>query len=528
MSAPLRGDLPSYVLNELNFRQQFISRFFDPRRNYEAECGYPIGFVPPQFFRDLYNREAYATRVVQLMPFESWQVQPDIKEDEKKGDTAFEEAFKGLSRTLHKPSWYRDAKGGRVFEYLKRADELCGIGSFGCLLLGIDDGKGMHEPVDGALKTYDGPKDRDLVSMQNLPTLTHNELNALDWFGAQLGKTEYISEVASKKPKKLLFMRPFDESMVSVVQYETNPNSPRFSQPVMYRILLNDPMDQNHGGIGLPLASYFVHWSRVIHFADNLTSSEIFGVPRIRPVLNPILDIYKVTAGGAEGYWRACIAGISLETHPQLGGEVQVDAAKVAATMENYFGGMQRYILSRGLTAKTLAPNVVDPTPHVEVAISKICVKIGCPIRVFKGSERGELASSQDDDNWNDRKRERQHDYITPRVLSPFVDRLILLGILPEPNEWYAKWPDVSSLSPSAKSTILVQRTTAMAQYSQGANQVMAEHDYLTREMGYDEDEADEICKNAEAANVDRPVPEVPYSEPFAEPSVGDVSTGAA
>ena len=40
----------------------------------------------------------------------------------------------------------------------------------------------------------------------------------------------------------------------------------------------------------------------------NLTSSEIFGVPRMQSVLNAILDIRKIRGAAGEGYWRSCFA----------------------------------------------------------------------------------------------------------------------------------------------------------------------------------------------------------------------------
>src|SRR6185312_9728448 len=63
--------------------------------------------------------------------------------------------------------------------------------------------------------------------------------------------------------RKLLYIRVFDESMVQVVQYEADIRNPRFGQPIMYLVTLNDP-SQPHTGIGLPLATVRVHWSRVI------------------------------------------------------------------------------------------------------------------------------------------------------------------------------------------------------------------------------------------------------------------------
>jgi hypothetical protein len=114
------------------------------------------------------------------------------------------------------------------------------------------------------------------------------------YFGVQFGPSEQPADKPSKKKRKLLFLRVYDESLIQVVRYEWNIRNPRFGFPVMYRITLNDPREV-HSGIGLPIATVFVHWSRVIHLADNRMSSEIFGVPRMRPVSTSRL---------AKGLWQ--------------------------------------------------------------------------------------------------------------------------------------------------------------------------------------------------------------------------------
>src|SRR5574337_154677 len=127
----------------------------------------------------------------------------------------------------------------------------------------------------------------------------------------------------SKKayPGGMLFMRCFDEMLVQVVQYEADLRNPRFGRPIMYLVTLNDPR-YPHTGIGLPLATLRVHWSRVIHLADSIRSSEIFGMPRMQPVFNNLLDLRKLYGGSAEMYWQGALPGISFETNPNLGGDV--------------------------------------------------------------------------------------------------------------------------------------------------------------------------------------------------------------
>jgi hypothetical protein len=154
----------------------------------------------------------------------------------------------------------------------------------------------------------------------------------------------------------------------------------------------------------------------------------------MRPVLNRLLDLQKIYGASAEGYWQAAFTGLALETHPQLGGDVEIDAADVRGQVENYINSLQRYLALTGMSAHTLAPQVSDPTNHIEKQIEAICIQLDIPKRVFMGSERGELASSQDDAQTNDQLKSRQLGYITPRIICPFVDRLIAVGVLSEPN----------------------------------------------------------------------------------------------
>jgi hypothetical protein len=151
-----------------------------------------------------------------------------------------------------------------------------------------------------------------------------------------------------------------------------------------------------------------------------------------------------------------------------------------------------------GMSAKSVPPAVSDPTAHVNVQIEAVCIQLGIPVRVFKGSERGELASSQDDAAWNDRLRQRQRGYITPRIIVPFVDRLVGLGVLPEPEEYFVEWPDLDSQTDAEKAAVLAQRTGAYAAYvGGGVESVVPPLDYMTRFDGMDEEEAGTILEEA-------------------------------
>ncbi|MEL0117213.1 MAG: anti-CBASS Acb1 family protein, partial [Pelagibacteraceae bacterium] len=409
-----------------------------------------------------------AYRVTTLYPSECWNDTPLVFETEDVDDvTEFEEAWDALSSLLDEgESWYKEEEGSSIWSALYEVDCLAGIGRYGCLFLGIDDGKLATEPITGF---EDGRKPND---KRNIPF----------------------------KPEQLKFIRALDETQVSIAFVQTDPSKPRYGLPESYNIQILDYSDQESGltsEVALTLPS--VHWSRVIHITDSGSSRAIFHVPRQRVVLNNIMDIYKILGGSGEMFWRGAFPGISIETNPQLGGKVRVNKTDLKAQMEEYMNGLQRYLALSGMSAKTLSPQISSPRDQIDTQIEAICIQAGCPKRIFLGSERGELASSQDRDTWAFRVRGRQKKVVTPKIIVPFVNRLIQIGILPKPESFKVKWPDEPGETKANEARVAVTRASAMKTYVEAdLGKLISKKDFLTRELGYEEEEAEQILKTAE------------------------------
>lgn len=291
----------------------------------------------------------------------------------------------------------------------------------------------------------------------------------------------------------LLYARVFPEALTSIIQYEQNIASPRFGQPVMYRVTLNDPMQQQ-SGVGLPLSTVEVHYSRIIHINDvgsNFTSSEIFSAPCMRPVLNNLIDLQKIYGAVGEGYWKNAFATLAAETHPQLGGDVTIDTADLRSQMKKWRDSTDRVLAATGITWRTLSPQVVDPNSYVQNELNAICIKLGCPLRVFMGSEQGVLASGQDAVAWYFRVKERRINYIIPRIIVPIIDRLIKVGVLPRPVEYSVSWNEDQKLTPSEQAQIGGAVTGALATYISGqVDQFIEPVTYLVEVLGWDREKA--------------------------------------
>jgi DNA topoisomerase IB len=458
-------------------RQELFRRQLDPRRNINEECGFPE-IVSVENLKEMWDREAVAARVVQCFAQESWQIQPGVFEDEDpEKQTEFEEAWDQLGKSLtgQRKSWYKDEKGSSVWSLLARADELSGIGSFGVILLGFGDGQ---EDLSQPVKPGGG--------------------------------------------KKLMYASVFDESLVQITRWYNDKKNPSYGKPEAYSIRINDLTGSDHVGsaigmMGLTTTSLNIHESRVIHLADGYhtaSSNETFAIPRMMAVFNNLLGLRKLYAGSPEMYWKGAFPGFSWESHPSLGADVKINRAKFRDQMEQFMNGLQRYTANIGGSLKTLSPIVSDPTAQINVQIDAICIKLGIPRQVFIGAGSSGIGSGKETesltDTWVGRLKGRQENYITPKVIVPFVDRLIWAGVLPEPEEFHVKWPDMTAPSATSRAQVALTTTQAITAYIGGGGEnAMTLSDWYTRVLGMDDESVEEILDNVkeqmEAANPESP-----------------------
>jgi hypothetical protein len=233
----------------------------------------------------------------------------------------------------------------------------------------------------------------------------------------------------------------------------------------MYSITIQDP-SSSEASTSTVLE---VHWSRVLHIADNRESSDVYGTPRLQNVYNYLLDTKKVLGGSGEMFWKGGFPGYTFEITPTPdGSQVTVDSESVAEQVEDYSQGLQRYLVLNGLKANTLGVQVADPNGHIEANVKAIAMSKGVPFRIFLGTEEGKLAGSQDKAMWNARIKKRQESYLTPFMIRPLVDRLMIMGILPVVDEYFVSWPDLSGPSDRDKADTANIRTEALAKYVQG------------------------------------------------------------
>lgn len=443
------------IINEMTLGKGSGSRgrgrYLDPaNRNLDAECGYK---TDPTYedFRAMYDREGFARRVVSVMPDECWAVYPEVYDDEdERTVTDFERAWQDLD---HDHS---------VMHYLHRADVLSGIGRFGCVLLGLPGRP--EDPVPGV--------DRD-------------------------GNVDKSYKHKTRTP--LSFVRVFDEGSVTITDRDLNkdPTSARVGQPEFYGFALGDPTTGRNG-----LAK--VHWTRVVHVADNRHDSEAFGCERMRPVYNRLQDLRKLLGSSAEMFYKGGFPGLAFETLPDLSETAQIDDRSIRREVADYFNNLQRYVAVTGMTVKTLSPNVADPTGHVLQQLLGVAAGIEVPLPILLGDQAGHLASTENRIQWNRRLARRQVNYVTPWVINPTVKRLVATGVLPAPakaksrGRWKVAWKDLNSTTDKERAETAVRKTQALLQYVTGrVETVMPFLDFLTEVMGLSAAQARRVVKTA-------------------------------
>jgi len=446
-SLGVRGFASRMVANASLFRSELMTKMFDPRRDIDIEAGYPK-HITPQMYRRMYDYEGVAKRVVHFWPEESWVMDPLIFETEEPSLTPFEEALAVL------------LKKRNLYHYMERVDKMSGIGRYGVLLLGIDDGKEFDQPIDSV------PDDGE------------------------------IEDIKSVGEANLLYIRVFSEEAVRIDTREPDKQNPRYGQPLTYSITLTE-----HGADGTTTTEQTlrVHWSRIIHVADGKEMSETLGTERMKAVWKRLLDLQKVMGGNGEMFWKGAYPGYALETDPN-GPDVEIDTDSVREQIGNYQNGLQRWLAVAGVKVKSLTPQVTDPTPHKQVIMDEIAFAMAVPKRKFFGSEQAQLASGQDNRTFNARVSRRNEKHVTPSILKPMIERLIAIGVLPSPTqELTYEWPDLNTATDDEKAQVAKTRTEAIVAYvAAGAEILIPPAEYLSIVHGMDHDEVEQILAAAE------------------------------
>lgn len=301
-------------------------------------------------------------------------------------------------------------KNHKLWRTLHRLDRLMNLGHYGVLLLGLDGAQPMEQPVSGS---------------------------------------DY----------NLLYLQPHSERTAQIIQWEDDPRSVRFGMPKFYNITTG----VNWTGTGAGQKTIKVHHSRVLHVAERALEDSCIGTPRLKRVYNRLMDLDKLLGGSAEIFWQNAAMIYAFMADKDVEFE-ESDKEEMADQLEEMQHGLRRFLRLRGMSVESLAAQVADPSNHIDSELDAIAGACGIPKRILIGSERGELSSEQDENNWAARVSERREQFAGPSIIEAFIARGVELGFLPS-GFTALEWTEADTLGEQARAEIADRRATALQKY---------------------------------------------------------------
>lgn len=368
-----------------------------------------------------YERQAEARAIIDKPVDDTWQDRPDVVDEaaaeSDDAETEFEEKVEELLEGEH--TWRRPTHRMSV------ADKLARLGEYSLIVIGFADGRDLSEPVRGVgddeEPEFDGLDDLEYVA-------TFGQDRVLDW------------------------------------ETETDMTSPRYRRPTEYEVVTEENVDEDVNTANHTDAeTQTVHWSRVLHVPEGELENDLTGTPALKPVFHELLNIDKIKAGSGEGYWRGGYQGLVVtppEVRSQDGstqqGTFSDGGDAVKDEIDEFLQNFERTIATTG-SVESIDMSISDPTPHLEIQYKGIEVALDIPRSVFTGADRADTADAQAAQSWQSTIGGRRNGHATTNLFEPFLQRLIDVGVLPEPDgdSFASEWPPQDELSEQDEADLL-------------------------------------------------------------------------
>lgn len=387
-----------------------------------------------------YKRTGPGHGIIEKFPNDTWQDFPEISdESDTEGDTEFEKAVDEL---FGQPESYHSRKSLRKTpkHWLRTADKLATLGEYSVILLGVGDDKSPEEPIQGF---EDGELDRE---SENKP------FSGLD---------------------DLKFVGAYSQNEIEDFEVDTDITSETFRLPTEYEIEYSDEENPET-----------FHFSRVIHVPEGVLTDPLRGTPGQLPIFHELLNIDKILAASAEGYWRGAYQGFVIKPPTNAdgvplkfsdGGDSPQDSSALAEQINEYTQNFRRTITSTG-DIEQLDASIASPKDHLEAQYRSISNAKDAPSSILMGNETGERATQEDREMWHELIGGRRNNFAEPVILRPFLDRLIAIGILPEPDGdgYEVEWPPLAEMSETEEAELRNENSHALHRASGGTPSELA------------------------------------------------------
>ena len=375
------------------------------KHNHAADFGYPDQ-VSFELAFDAYCRNPMARAAVDKTVGKTWEDNPFLQEYQRDGTEGGDQGETKVEADIRQR--FADL---RVWQHLAECDRRGLVGRYAGLILRFADNQPFKAPV--------------------------TRVN-----GGLLGLVEVI---------------PAWEGQLTVSTWDTVETSDTYGQPAMYQFAESAVGDQKQP------RNFEIHPDRVIIWSRDGTLN---GRSALEPGYNALLDMEKIRGGGGEGFWKNAKSGLSLEIDKDakiadmasaMGVPANEVVDKIDEQVEGFNKGFDKSLLLQGIKATPMQVTLPSPEHFFAVAAQSFAASWSIPMRVLIGSQTGERASTEDNEEWAKVNMARRKDTAIPGVMT-FVNRLERVGILPE-RDWHLDWSSLLDPSPND----LLERVERMA-----------------------------------------------------------------
>lgn len=327
------------------------------------------------------------------------------------------------------------------------------------------------------------------------------------------------------KASRLVDLVPVFEDQIKVTKWDEDQTSERYGLPVTYQFRTRAPgaLDTQ----AAPETWLDVHHTRVQILAEGSVGDMFDGIPLLRAGFNNLVDIEKLSGGGAESALKNSARTVVFQYDSggipaaiqSVGADGSLQETSVREAHEKQARALNRNqdasIVLQGGQVSTLQTTVSDLSPQFGIAANLFAASIRVPFTILFGQQTGRLASDEDKADFGARCAGRQANDLTP-MLEEFVRRMQAAGVI-EASDFEIEWPPVNAPSDLDKLTNLGKATAAMQQaFQAGLTEPLFDANELRQMVGFEPREDDGMPEEGDLDTEDPA--EDPDADPAADP----------
>lgn len=398
------SDIPSYA--ELSLLQTFMARQVEQMGRYglqyqgHRDLVKTLGYLQTPSFENflVYSRRGIGARIVEIVPTDTWSTPPLVQETDEPGDiTPFEQ------------DWAQVLRDHDIWGYCRDLDILAQVGEYAVLLVGLEGVLNYAAPVAGQSR--------------------------------------------ARGPESLRYLRVYNQRNGEVISFVEDQTNKRYGLPLQYRM---ETKEQSTSGVSFT-DQFEVHYSHVVHFADRVRETRVFGEPLLLRVIDDIFNLQKTMGGLGEMTWRdgkrRILAEVQDGYRNRPGSPEDQKVKQQLAAFANDFADFLRLEGHNVSVAQGAVPSLEG---NILRQMQMIAGELDIPMRRLFGSEQGQLATEEDTRQYNTKLMTRMGTVCIPRILRPLIDLLISAGVLrpPGPEGYMVTPPDLLALTAPERAEI--------------------------------------------------------------------------